>query len=80
MYISTDNKSCQIIAETVPIVSDFAFCFRRWDGRIDYNIDDVCMKHFLFIEQLKNRILALPLNEQPCVVVEEDGHGIIICF
>ena len=80
MRISPDATSCQIIAETATIVSDFGFCFRRSNYEIDYDIDAVYMEHSLFIEQLQNRILALLLNEQPYVVREQDGHGIIIWF
>lgn len=80
MRVPPDDASCQIIAETVPIVSDFSFCFRRLNGQIDYDIDVAYTKHSLFIQQLKNRILQLPLNEQTYINVEEDGCGIIIWF
>jgi hypothetical protein len=80
MHITPDSTSCQIIAEIAPIVSDFGFCFRRFYGEMDYDIKTVNMKHSLFIEQLQNRILALPLNKQPYIVRDQDGHGIIIWF
>jgi hypothetical protein len=80
MRIPPDDISCQIIAETASMISDFCFCFRRLAFEINYDIDAVYTKYSLFIEQLRNRILALPLNEQPYVVVEEDGHGLIIWF
>lgn len=80
MHIPPDDTSCQIIAETAPMVSDFCFCFRRLYYETNYDIGAVYKKHFLFIEQLQSRILALSLNESPYVVVEEGGHGIIIWF
>ncbi len=80
MRVPPDDASCQIIAETAPIVSDFAFCFRRDNYEIDYDKDAVYTKHCLFIEQLQNRILTLPLNQQHYIVIEKDGHGIIIWF
>jgi hypothetical protein len=75
-----NDTSCQIIAETALIVTDFAFCFRRLSGQIDYDIRAVRMKQSLFIEQLKNRILTLTLNKQPYIVTDQDGHGFIIWF
>jgi hypothetical protein len=80
MRIPLDDTTCQIIAETAPIVSDFSFCFRRLNEAIDYDVDVVYMQHSLFIQQLKNRILYLPLNEQAYIIVEEDGCGIAIWF
>jgi hypothetical protein len=80
MRDSPNDTSCQIIAETAPIVSDFGFCFRRFSGGMGYDMDAVRMKQPLFIEQLKNRILALPSNRQPYIVSDQDGYGIIIWF
>jgi len=80
MRVPPDDTSCQIIAETAPIVSDFAFCFRCFNYEIDYDIDTVYTKHCLFIEQLQNRILNLLLNRQHYIGIEEDGHGIITWF
>ncbi len=51
----------------------------RHAGR-DYYIDGIYTKHSLFIEQLRNRIVALSLNRQPYIVVEKDGYGIIVWF
>jgi hypothetical protein len=80
MRVPPDDTSCQIIAETAPIVSDFAFCFRRCNYEIDHDIDAIYTKHCLFVEQLQNRILNLPSNQQHYIVIEEDGHGIIVWF
>ncbi|CAF3185931.1 unnamed protein product [Rotaria sp. Silwood2] len=71
MRIPPDDKSCQIIAETASMVSDICFCFRRRGDRNEYNIDIAYTKHSLFIKQLRNRILALPVNEKSYIVVEK---------
>jgi hypothetical protein len=81
MHIPPDDTNCQIIAETVPMLSDFSFCFRRiYHQNPPYDYASAYKKHSLFIEQLRNRILILSLNEQPYVFVEEDGCGLIIWF
>ncbi|CAF4470419.1 unnamed protein product [Rotaria socialis] len=72
MHISPDDTSCQIIADVAPMISDFSFCFRRRHYQAVYDLDSAQMKQSSFIEQLKNRILALSLNKQPYIVVEED--------
>ncbi len=80
MRVPPNDRSCQIIAETAPIVTDFGFCFRRFGGPMDYDVTAACIEHSLFIEQLRNRILALSLNKQPYIICDQDGHGIIIWF
>jgi hypothetical protein len=80
MDVPPDDTSCQIIAETAVLVLDFCFCFRYPGLARNYHIDGIYTKHSLFIEQLRNRILALSLNEQPYIVVEKDGYGLIIWF
>ncbi|CAF4315515.1 unnamed protein product [Rotaria sp. Silwood2] len=80
MHTPPDDTSCQIIAETAVMVSDFCFCFRRRGDRNEYDIDIAYTKHSLFIKQLQNHILALPLNEKPYVVVEKYSCGIFIWF
>ncbi|CAF2725237.1 unnamed protein product [Rotaria sp. Silwood2] len=80
MHIPPDSTDCKIIAETAPLLSDFSFCFRRIYGQNSYDIDLAYTKHCLFIEQLRNNILSLPLNEEPYAVVEEDGCGLIVWF
>ncbi|CAF2487096.1 unnamed protein product [Rotaria sp. Silwood2] len=80
MYISPDDTSCEHIAKTAIMVSDFSFCFRRRYYQGAYDINLVYTKHSLFIEQLRNRIVALSLNKEPYVVVDEDGCGLVIWF
>ncbi len=78
MCIPSDDTTWQIIRETAPIVSDFSFCFRRLNDKIDYNIDVVYMtKHSFFVQQLKNPILDWSLNEDAYIIVEEDDCQII---
>ncbi|CAF4959241.1 unnamed protein product [Rotaria sp. Silwood1] len=80
MHIPPDDTSCQIIAEIVPIISDFSFCFRRHHYQAVYDVDSAEMKQSSFIEQLKNHILALSLNKQPYIVVEEGTSGLTVWF
>jgi len=80
MDVPPDDINCQIIAETASMVSDFCFCFRYRYAARDYDVVGTYTKHSLFIEQLRNRILALSLNQQPYIVVEKDGYGLIIWF
>ena len=81
MRTPPNDANCQIIVETIPFISDFSFCFRRTNkDRSDYNVHIAHIKHSLFIQQLQNRILALPLVKQPYVLIEEDGYGIIVWF
>ncbi len=77
------NKSCEVIAETALTVADFGFCFRCHHYRyveVNYDIDLVYTKHSLFIERLRNCIVGLSLNEDLCIVIDEDGCGIVIWF
>ncbi|CAF3339028.1 unnamed protein product [Rotaria sp. Silwood2] len=80
MDVPPNDISCQIIAETVSIVSDFCFCFRHKHYQNTYNFDLAHTKQYLFIKQLRNNILALPLNKKPRIVVEKDGYGLIVWF
>lgn len=80
MHVPPDDIRCQIIAETASMVSDFCFCFRYRHVARDYYIDGIYTKHSLFIEKLRNRILALSLNQQPKILVEKDGYGLIVWF
>ena len=80
-----DDTSCEVIAETALMVSDFGFCFRWCCWRCDEiysNVDLTNMKHSLFIERLQNRIVTLSLNEELYVVVDKDttGYGIVVWF
>ncbi|CAF4240729.1 unnamed protein product, partial [Rotaria sordida] len=77
MNIPPNDTSCQIIAETASKISDFCFCFRRKDYQNRRNFDWAHIQQSLFIKQLRNNILALPLNEKPQIVVEKDGYGLI---
>jgi hypothetical protein len=80
MLIPSDDTSYLITAETAPVISDFSFYFRRDYYYGGYDIDSTYSKYSLFIEQLRNCLVALPLNEEPYVIVEEDGCGLIIWF
>ncbi|CAF1006048.1 unnamed protein product [Rotaria sordida] len=80
MVIPPDDISCQILAETASMVSDFCFSFRRKYYQNIYNFDVTHPQQYLFIKQLRNNILALPLNKKPRIVVEKDGYGLIVWF
>ena len=80
MNIPPNDTSCQIIAETASMVSDFRFCFRRKYYLNVYNFRTAHRKQFLFIKQLQKKILALPLKEKPYIAVEKDGYRLIIWF
>lgn len=71
-----NDRSCEIIAETALIAIDFGFCFRCLYGQVDYDMDSVYTKHSLFVERLRNCIVALSLNKKLDIVVDEDGCGI----
>ncbi|CAF3366082.1 unnamed protein product [Rotaria sp. Silwood2] len=75
-----NDTSCQIIAETASTISDFCFCFRRKNHQNRRNFDCAHTAQSLFIMQLRNSIIALPLNEKPRLVVEKDGYGLIAWF
>ncbi len=80
-----DDTSCEVIAETASMVTDFGFWFRwhfwRYD-EINRNVDPIKTKHSLFIERLQNRILTLSLNQELHVVVDKDttAYGIVVWF
>ncbi|CAF1345840.1 unnamed protein product [Rotaria sordida] len=78
--IPPNDTICQIIAETASTISDFCFCFRRKNHQNRRNFDGAHTKQSLFIKQLRNNILALPLNEKAQIVVEKDGYGLIVWF
>lgn len=80
MDIPPNDNSCQIIAETASTVSDFCFCFRRRVYQNRYNSEWTYISQSVFIIQLRDNILALPLNEKPCVIVENDGYGLLAWF
>jgi hypothetical protein len=79
MPTTLDNTSCQIIAETVPMLTNFGFCFRRLFGPEGYDIKSVFNDHAMFIEQLCHRILLL-LDQQPHYIVEQEGCGLTMWF
>ena len=74
-----DDQTCQIIAESVLMLANFVFCFRRKRDE-HYNVNRVFDQHRTFIEQLCNRILLLSQDKQPYVIVEGDGCGLTIWF
>ena len=79
MRIPPDDTSCQIIAETARMLTDFCFCFRV-EYCHGYDMWTACIKQWSFIKQLQKRILDLSLNEEPYIFNENDGCGLIIWF
>ena len=79
MRIPPDDASCQIIAETAPILTVLCFCFRI-EYCHGYDMWTACIKQWSFIKQLQKRILDLSLNQEPYVFNENDGCGLIIWF
>ena len=79
MRIPPDDTSCQIIAETASMVSDFCFCFRI-EYCHDYDMWTACIKQWSFIKQLQKHILYLSSNVEPYTFTENDGCGLIIWF
>ncbi|CAF2781648.1 unnamed protein product [Rotaria sp. Silwood2] len=78
MRTPPDDTSLQIIADITPMISNFAFCFRRRYNHGGFDIDLVYTEHSLFIEKLRQRILAFEQRKEPYFIVDEDGCGLIM--
>ncbi|CAF3343288.1 unnamed protein product [Rotaria sp. Silwood1] len=77
MNVPPNDISRHIIVETISNMSDFCFCFRRKCYQSRRNFESAHTMQAIFITQLRNDILALPLNEKPRIVVEKGGYGLI---
>ncbi|UJR13321.1 hypothetical protein I4U23_000339 [Adineta vaga] len=80
MRIPPDDTSCQIIAETASMLSNFSFFFRHMYNTHKYDMYSTYKKHWLFIKQLKKRLLDLSSNVEPYVCEENDGCGLFYSF
>jgi hypothetical protein len=80
MNVPPNDISRHIIVETISNMTDFCFCFRRKNYRNRRNFESAHTMQAIFITQLRNDILALPLNEKPRIVVEKGGYGLIAWF
>jgi len=74
-----EDQTCQIIAESVLMLTNFVFCFRRNKDE-HYNVNKVFDQHRTFIQQLCNRILVSSQDKQPYVIVENDERGLTVWF
>ncbi len=72
-----EDEHCQLIAERVPILTDFVFCFRR-NRRPVYDDNDQFNIHQKSILNLYHRISILVLDQQLKIVIEKDGCGLIM--
>ncbi|CAF1271985.1 unnamed protein product [Adineta ricciae] len=80
MRIPPDHTSSQIIAERALLLSDFSFCFRRDKYPDPYDKISAYKRHWLFIKQLRKRILLASLEREPYISVEKDGCGLVAWF
>ncbi|CAF3968982.1 unnamed protein product [Rotaria sordida] len=80
MNVPPNDVSRHIIVETISNMSDFCFCFRRKNYGNRENFESAHTMQAIFITQLRNDILALPLNEKPRIAVEKGGYGLIAWF
>jgi hypothetical protein len=78
LHMSADDPSCQIIAETAMWFVDFAFSFRRCDCFPDLDNKSAFERCCSFIEELRQRIIALSGNQKLQCSVEKDGCGLIV--
>ncbi|CAF4017623.1 unnamed protein product [Rotaria sp. Silwood2] len=80
MRIPPDDTSLQIITDITPMIFNFAFCFRRRYNHNGFGVDLIYAEHSLFIEKLRQRILAFEQRKEAYVIVDEDGCGLIMWF
>jgi len=72
-----EDEDCQAIAERVPMLNDFVFCFRRNIGSIDDDNDPFNI-HRKSIFSLHYYISILLFDQQPKISIEADGCGLIM--
>lgn len=80
MRIPPDDTSSQIIAEVALLLSDFSICFRRDKYLDSYDKVSAYRRHWLFIKQLRKRILVASLERELYISVEKDGCGLVAWF
>ena len=78
LYMSADDPSCQIIAETAMWIVDFAFSFRRCGSFCGLDNKSAFERCCSFIHQLRQTIFALSADEKPQCSLEKDGCGLIV--
>lgn len=71
-----DDKDCLILVEILSVLTNFAFCFRRKSILLCHIIDenDICYKSIL---KLRHYIFNFSFDQQPYVLIEPDGCGLI---
>jgi hypothetical protein len=72
-----EDKDCQVIVKRLPMLTDFIFCFRRNIGPIDDKNDSFDI-HRKSILNLHRHICNLLLDQQPKIIIETDGCGLMI--
>ncbi|CAF4156004.1 unnamed protein product [Adineta steineri] len=72
-----EDEHCQLIAERVPKLTDFVFCFRRDSGPIDDHNDQFNI-HQKSILNLYHHISILIRDQQHKILIETDGCGLMI--
>jgi hypothetical protein len=72
-----EDEHCQSIAERVPKLIDFVFCFRRDSGPIDDDNDQFNI-HQKSIFNLYHHISILIFDQQHKIVIEADGCGLMM--
>jgi hypothetical protein len=77
IHMCPDDTDCQILAETTLLLVDFSFSFRRLAG-FDCDPKSIFNMYRLFIEQLRDRILAISLDHKRYCIIEKDGCGLVI--
>lgn len=73
-----EDEDCQIIAGRAPMLIDFVFCFRRFEGAADDDDNDLFNIHRKSISNLHHYISILLLDQQHKVIIEADGCGLTI--
>lgn len=80
MHTTLDDRTCQIIAETVSALTDFGICFRTKYDNCTYNPQSLLNEHRTFIEQLHRRIFSLSIERDPYSIVDQGGCGLNVWF
>jgi len=71
-----EDEHCQVIVKRVPMLTDFVFCFRRYVVYCGDN--DPFDIHRKSILNLYHHISILVFDQQPKIVIEPDGCGLMM--
>jgi hypothetical protein len=72
-----EDEHCQAIVERVPMLTDFLFCFRRYQRSPNDNNDPFNI-HRKSISNLYDHISTLLFDQHPKIIIEPDGCGLIM--